>query len=229
MRKVFAYIKKQSERLPEKNFLDLNGKPLWKWLIEELCEFDLYVNTDSKNLYNELKSYAHVTPIIRSKKHVDWEKHAKDLGSPAMDMVKEYCEKYLDVDEDFAVVHVTSPFLRSTTLKSAFTLFEETDCHSVHSVKKIQDFMLSQKDGVVTPENFKFAHISRTQDLDPLYQSLGAFFILNSTKLHDTNYQRLMSNSILYPISEIEAIEIDEEDDFNFAKIVAHSLIGESK
>ena len=227
MRKVFTYIKEKSERLPGKNFLDLNGRPLWKWIIEELEEFDLYVNTDSEGLYKELKSYAHVTPIKRSRKHIEWEKRAKDLGSPAMDMVKEYCEKYLNVAEDFAVVHVTSPFLKTATLKNAFALFEENDCHSVHSVRKIQDFVLSEKDGVLSPENFTFNHISRTQDLDPMYQSLGAFFVLNSTKLDEANYQRLLPTSILYPVSAIESIEIDQEEDFNFAKIVARSTLGE--
>lgn len=144
-----------------------------------------------------------------------------------MDMVKEYCEKYLNEAEDFAVVHVTSPFLKTATLKNAFALFEENDCHSVHSVRKIQDFVLSEKDEVLSPENFTFNHISRTQDLDPMYQSLGAFFVLNSTKLDEANYQRLLSTSILYPVSAIVSIEIDQEEDFNFAKIVARSTLGE--
>lgn len=226
MRKVFTYIKETSERLPNKNFRNLGGKALWKWVIEALDEFDVYVNTDSTDLYEELKKYSNVTPIRRSSKHIEWEENAKEFGSPVMDMVKEFIESHARSNEDFAVVHVTSPFLKAETLNLAFELFERKNCHSVHSVKKIQDFIMGTKHGVISPSNFTFSHISRTQDLDPIYQSIGAFFILNTVSLKRRNFQRLTSDSILYPIPSIEAIEIDDEEDFALAEVVARSLEG---
>jgi CMP-N-acetylneuraminic acid synthetase len=189
----------------------------------------VYVNTDSEKLFQELVSYSHVIPIRRSAQHIEWERRANDFGSPAMDMVREYCEQYLNDNEYFAIVHVTSPVLKSITLEKAFMVFDKERCHSVHSVKKIQDFIMSNARNTVTPKNFTFNLVSRTQDLDPLYQSLGAFFVVNSAKLKNSNYQRLLPNSILYPISAVEAIEIDQEDDLELARLVANSIKGELK
>lgn len=224
MKKVFTIIKGESERVPGKNFLDLAGKPLWRWLIDELGDFDLYINTDSESLYNELEESSNATAIKRSQKHIDWELRAGELGSPVMDMVKEFCESHLDSDEDFALVHVTSPFLKSETLASAFELFNNRLNHSVHSVKSIQDFMMCDSENGLMPMNFSFDRVSRTQDLSPVYQSLGAFFVLNSKNLSENNYQRLTSTSIAMPISNLESVEIDTVDDFAFANILAKSI-----
>lgn len=223
-KKVFTIVKAESERVPGKNFLDLDGKPLWRWLVDELDEFELYVNTDSESLYNELKKSSQITVIKRSEKHVEWETKASELGSPVMDMVREFCETYLSNDEDFALVHVTSPFLKSETLKSAFNLFDNRVNHSVHSVKSIQDFLMCDSEGGLVPMNFSFDRVSRTQDLAPVYQSLGAFFIMNSKNLLDNSYQRLLSTSIPMPVTQLESVEIDTLDDFVFATVAAKSI-----
>lgn len=227
MRKVFTIIKENSKRLPNKNFLELGGKPLWRWLVDELHDFEVYVNTDSLELLEELKGVPHVKTISRSQIHIDWEKNAEKLGSPVMDMVKEFCENHVNSNENFALGHVTSPFLQSNTLEKAFSELEDYDFYSVHSVKKIQDCIMSDKDGVIVPDNFSFTRVSRTQDLEPIYQSLGAFFILNSSKLLGADYERLSSNSLLYPVSAVEAIEIDNEDDYELAKFVAQTITGD--
>jgi CMP-N-acetylneuraminic acid synthetase len=224
MKKVFTIIKADSERVPKKNFLKLGRKPMWKWLLEELSDFDVYVNTDSEELIEELASYSHITPICRSQKHIDWELRAADIGSPVMDMVKEFCEVFLADDEIFALVHITSPFLKSVTLAAAFDKYEQLSCHSIHSVKKIQDFTMSEDQGGIEPMNFSFDRVSRTQDLKPYFQSLGAFFVLNSKKLNQENYRRLTADSVLFPLSSLEAVEVDTPEEFEFAKLIASAL-----
>lgn len=224
MRKVFTIIKADSERVPRKNFLELGKKPMWKWLLEELSDFDIYVNTDSEELIDELASYSHITPIRRSQKHIDWELQAAEIGSPVMDMVKEFCEEFLTNDEAFALVHITSPFLKSVTLTAAFDKYEKLDCHSVHSVKKIQDFMMGEDQVGIEPMNFSFDRVSRTQDLKPYFQSLGAFFVLNSKKLNQENYRRLTADSVLFPVSSLEAVEVDTPEELEFAKLIASAL-----
>lgn len=220
-KKVFTIIKENSERVSNKNFRDLGGRPLWRWLVDELQDFDVYINTDSKLLLDELSEFNHVTGIKRSQKHIDWEVKADQLGSPVMDMVKYFVDDYLTNNENFALVHVTSPFLKSETLKKAFDSFDSSLNHSLHSVRAVQDFMLMAKDEGVEPLNFAFDRVSRTQDLEPVYQSLGAFFIMNSATLRENNFQRLLSSSKVVPLSLMESVEIDSEDDFNFAKLLA--------
>ncbi len=226
MRKIFTIIKENSERVPKKNFRTIGGKPLWRWLIDELSDCKIYVNTDSDSLYNELKEFSHVIPVRRSEKHIEWEDNAIQLGSPVMDMVKEFCEGYLSESEDFALVHVTSPFLKAETLETAFKLYENSESHSLHSVKSIQDALMYEREGKVDPYNFTFDRVSRTQDLEPIYQSLGAFFIMNNVKLQEEKYKRLDNSTILFPLSPLESVEIDNEDDYLLAKLIAKSLKG---
>ena len=45
--KFFIIIKEKSERLPNKNFLDLGGIPLYKHLLNQLSTEDVYIDTDS--------------------------------------------------------------------------------------------------------------------------------------------------------------------------------------
>lgn len=221
MRKVFAYIKNESQRLPSKNFLNLGNKPLWQWLINRLHKFDVYVNTDSQALFDELSNYPYVTTIWRSQVHIEWEKNADKFGSPASDMVREFVENYLADNENFAVVHVTSPFLLAETLEQAFKEFDRQECHSLHSVVKIQDCLMLETNEGVRPLNFAFDKISRTQDLEPVYQSNGAFFIMNARNLKECGYKRLTSDSRLFPLNPVEAIEIDTLADFEKASFVA--------
>lgn len=224
MRKVFTIIKENSERVPKKNFRIIGGKPLWRWLIDELSDCEIYVNTDSDSLYDELKQFSHVIPIRRSEKHIEWEENAVQLGSPVMDMVKDFCEGYLSKNENFSLIHVTSPFLRADTLEKAFKQYENSDGHSLHSVKSIQDALMYKREGKVDPYNFTFERVSRTQDLEAIYQSLGAFFIMNNKKLQDKNYKRLDNSTILFPLTPLESVEIDNEDDYVLAKLIAKAL-----
>ena len=46
--KIFTIIKQDSIRIPNKNFSDINGHPLWWHLLSELDGLDFTVITDSK-------------------------------------------------------------------------------------------------------------------------------------------------------------------------------------
>ena len=52
--KFFIIIKEHSQRLPNKNFLKLGDKPLYKHLLDELDGENVYVDTDSDFIYSEL-------------------------------------------------------------------------------------------------------------------------------------------------------------------------------
>ena len=54
--KIFTIIKDHSERIPDKNFMDVNGHPLWWHLLSELDGLDVTVNTDSKKFVKQLQS-----------------------------------------------------------------------------------------------------------------------------------------------------------------------------
>jgi CMP-N-acetylneuraminic acid synthetase len=84
--KVFTIIKEKSERIPDKNFVNINGNPLWWHLLSELDGLDVVVNTDSKKFINQLQNYELKTikVVERLQKHVDWENN-KDIDSSPVD------------------------------------------------------------------------------------------------------------------------------------------------
>lgn len=219
--KVFTIIKGKSERIPEKNFQDLDGKPLWKHLIEELSELDVYVNTDcsAKLELQGILNIPNTKLIQRSAKHVEWEQDPNRFDSPVLSMVQEFVEEYVtDLNEPIVLTHVTSPFISSSTILNAAQQLNH-GFKSVHSVSKIRDFCwLETKDGAENnPINFDPTVVQKTQDLAPVIASKGAFFIFKAGDFLETR-DRIMSPCYFYELSHLEAIEIDYPADLEFAR-----------
>ena len=82
--KIFTIIKDQSERVPDKNFVDVNGHPLWWHLLSELDGLDVSVNTDSQKFIKQLQSseLETIKVIKRLQKHIDWENNENLDYSP---------------------------------------------------------------------------------------------------------------------------------------------------
>ena len=73
------------------------------------------------------------------------------------------------------------------------------------------------------PFNYDLTDIVRTQELEPVYMETGAFFIFRKevfTKLH----RRIGEHPYIYEIGQFEAVDIDTQEDFDFAKVVAEYL-----
>ena len=111
--KVFTIIKEESTRIPGKNFIDLNGYPLWWHLLSELKGLDVTVNTDSPKFIRQLQKsdLKKIQVIERDKKYIDWENDNSIDTSPVEDMLFDFC-KTIDRSEIVVLTHVTSPFLK---------------------------------------------------------------------------------------------------------------------
>ena len=88
---------------------------------------------------------------------------------------------------------------------------------SVHSVTSKQDF--AWLESFERPINFNPNVVQRTQDLEKIYFSNGAFFIFTK-KTFMENKNRFGKNNFLYEIDNIEGLEIDTVKDLEFAKVV---------
>ena len=110
--KFFIIIKEKSERLKNKNFLDLGGKPLFKHLLDELQGQDVFVDTDSDVIFNDLNN-RDVICYKRNQEFIDLEVDGDFKVSPVLLMIENFLDKYV-TDENEAIVtpHVTSPFIK---------------------------------------------------------------------------------------------------------------------
>ena len=141
--KIFTIIKEESKRIPDKNFVDIKGFPLWKYLLSELDGLDVTVNTDSQKFIKEFQrsNLKSIKVLKRKQKHIDWENDKGNDSSPVEDMLFDFCET-LDSSETVVLTHITSPFLKKDTIFEAVEILANNNiAKSIHSVQKVQDFV----------------------------------------------------------------------------------------
>jgi CMP-N-acetylneuraminic acid synthetase len=120
--------------------------------------------------------------------------------------------------------HSTNPFLSVATVESAINRFyaKENDCDSVFGVTRLQA-RLWTADGKAV--NHDPAVLLRTQDLDPIYLENSCFYIFTPQILRERG-NRIGARPLLVETPPLEAIDIDEESDFQLAIAVAEMQSG---
>ena len=224
--KLFTIVKENSSRVKHKNFQTINDVPLWKWTINRLLDgkYDLYVNTDSKIVLDKLSDMDNVHGIPRSQNHIEWELNSDKIGSPVESMLIEFCEQdYIPPSEVICLFHVTSPFVDLETIEDA-SRYLNMGYDSVQSVKRVQDFVFMVEDEKVMPINYDPSCVQRTQDVSPIFMSLGAFFISTKQKILEEQ-KRLPGKVYNYELNSVSSIEIDYPDDLQLARYVANSML----
>ncbi len=213
--KYFIIIKHHSERIKGKNFIEIGGKPLWKHLIYELQGEEVYVDTDSSLILKECEDLDWVTAYPRKKEYIDYEKNNKSRLSPVLMMINNFLETYVN-DENEAIItpHVTSPFLKLETIKDALEKLNQ-GYDSIQSVTEHQEFSYYQG----KPINFTKNVVQKTQDLEPIVMSNGAFFGFTK-KTFKKNNNRVGKKPYFYVLPPIEDIEIDNNNDLKLAKLI---------
>jgi CMP-N-acetylneuraminic acid synthetase len=219
--KIFTYIKNDSSRIPRKNFKILGGIPLWKHLTYNATDLsEVFIDTDSQEIIDECKideKLSGVTVYPRDQMLIDMENDPNNSLSPSLLMIENFLSRFVDNnDEVIVLTHVTSPFLKTETISRAAKLLDE-GFDTVHSVTAKQDF--AWLESFDNPINFNPNVVQRTQDLDKIYFSNGAFFIFTKETFMK-NMNRFGKNNFLYEIDKVEGLEIDTMEDLNFAKLV---------
>lgn len=202
-----------------KNFRLLDGIPLWQHLIRELGNTEIYIDTDCEKLIKEYEGHSTITAYKRKQKYIDQENDPSNKESPVLRMTEDFIDMYVeDEKEPLVITHVTSPFLKMKTILKAVKGLNEFSF--VHSVKELYDFAWCKGRAL----NFEPPAVTRTQDLEPVYVSCGAFFCFTKETFKKYKSRLGEEDRLLMPLSLVEGIEIDTEEDFEFAEIVCRGL-----
>ena len=194
---------------------------MWEHLIRELKGHKVFIDTDSATIINKCnKSFPWIKVYKRQEKFILQENQKK--SSPTLSMIKNFLKNYVKDDNEVIVTtHVTSPFLKLNTILKAIKKLKFFD--SVHSVTKDYNFAwLEDKKKKFIPINFDPKVVTKTQNLNPLVQSNGAFFIFKKKTFLKYN-NRIGKNPFFYEINFPESVEIDTIDDLNLAKKICKS------
>ena len=198
----FIPIKLNNQRLPGKNLKDLNGRPLCDYI------FETYVYCSDEKICEYIPE------------GLTFLKRDSALDGPEVKGLEIIDRFVRDVDADiYVLTHVTQPFTKSESIEKGLKAVISGEYDSAFSCLKIQDYCWYQG----TPFNYDMKDIVTTQNLEPIYMETGAFFIFTKdvfTKLH----QRIGEKPYMCVIDQLEAVDIDEAEDFEFAQVVGQYL-----
>lgn len=216
MTKLTALVpmRHHSQRVPGKNYRPLAGKPLYQHIIETLLavpEIDrIVVDTDSDPVLNGLRErFPQVQTIVRPQ-------HLRADDIPMNEILIHDTAQF--PAEFYLQTHSTNPLLKAETISRAIQLlianYPQHD--SLFSVTRWQT-RFYDKDGNAINHNPR--ELIQTQDLPPLYEENSCIYIFTRANLLKHRH-RIGDRPLMFEIPRLEAVDIDEESDFQLADIL---------
>lgn len=209
------FIKKDSQRIPGKNFRLFNGRPLYTIILERLASINIFkniiVDSDSEEILNFVaKNIKNSIPVERPKDLYGGHISGNDLLAHDINFVN---------TEYIFQTHCTNPLLTKKTITNATRFFFEKleKLDSLFSVTRIQNRVF-QHNG--DPVNHEKGKLLRTQDLVPVFVENASFFIFSKNSFYKAGNNRVGLQSSMYEISPVEGIDIDYEFEFRMAELV---------
>ena len=203
-----------SQRVKNKNLRQLVDKPLFEFILSELStipEFDqIVVDSNSDEILGAVESLG-LQKVILSKR-------PEELATSTTSMVevlKLVSEKY-PADWYFQT-HTTSPFLSENTIRRALAeVIDSKESDSGFGVSEIQQRLWSVRG---EPINHDPTTLIPTQDLELINIENSSFYIFKKEQLFDfgTRYGKAPK---LIGVPKIEAIDIDDAEDFELARVI---------
>jgi CMP-N-acetylneuraminic acid synthetase len=206
-------VKLNNERLPGKNTKPFdNGEPLIHYILTTLsnvkrCE-EIYVYCSDERI----KAYL--------PENVKFMKRDPALDSPAcnsIDISRSFCQS---VDADIYIyTHATAPFVSAESIDKGLDAMISNGHDSAFAVTENHAFLW-----VNNQPNYDLTRLPRTQDMQPFYiESCG--FWLYTKELALKYGRRIGFNPAMIPVSDVEALDIDEQADFDVANAVYNYVI----
>ncbi|NCP88043.1 MAG: acylneuraminate cytidylyltransferase [Anaerolineae bacterium CG_4_9_14_3_um_filter_57_17] len=207
-------MRHHSQRVPGKNYRPLAGKPLYQHIIETLLAVPeisvILVDTDSEPVMDGLRKSFPQVKIIPRPEH---------LRAPEIPMNEILAYDTAQIETDFYLqTHSTNPLLKAETLSAAIQKFLAVypAFDSMFSVTRLQTRLWDQ---LTRPINHNPAILLQTQDLPPVYEENSCFYLFTRATLM-ARRNRLGERPLMLEIPRLEAVDIDEEDDFVIAELL---------
>jgi CMP-N-acetylneuraminic acid synthetase len=204
-------MRDRSERVTGKNYRELAGKPLFHHILLALqaCRdiADIVVDTDSETIKKGLaQNFPNILVLDRPEQ--------LRRGDIPMNTILLHDTEMVPADF-YLQTHSTNPLLTSQTISVAlaafFVAFPEKD--SLFGVTELHT-RLYDADGRAL--NHDPHELLRTQDLLPVYEENSCLYIFTRSNLKKYDH-RIGASPLMFPVPRDEALDIDEELDFQLA------------
>lgn len=208
-------MKANSERVKGKNFRELAGKPLFKWILDSLLdvhEIDkVVINTDARHILLENGLVESERVVIRERK--------PELCGDMVSMNLILADDVQAVDADtYIMTHTTNPLITPETIRAGLNkLTDNPDKDSLFTVNKIQTRFYREDCSAVNhdPDN-----LLRTQDLEPWYEENSCLFYFTKESFMATQ-ARIGKQPLMMVTPPLESLDIDEPHDWEMVAALA--------
>ncbi len=211
-------MKANSERVPNKNFRNFAGKPMFRWILDSLLDIQqidlVVINTDARENLSECGLVNSDRVLIRDRKA----ELCGDLVS--MNLVLEDDVKNVDA-ATYLMTHTTNPLLSSQSITRALEYYHQqvaqNGADSLFTVNKIQTRFYREDRSAVNhdPDN-----LLRTQDLEPWFEENSNLYIFSRDSFAST-HARIGNSPVMFETPRMESYDIDEQDDWDLAEMIA--------
>lgn len=211
-------MKAHSERVPGKNFRPLAGKPLYAWMLDTLLGVEeisrVVINTDAV-------AQLSADPRCRDARVT--------LRERAPALCGDFVSMNLILADDVAAVpaatylmtHVTNPFLSAPTIRAALARYGEArDAGTADSLFSVTRHQTRFYRATGAPVNHDPGRLLRTQDLEPWFEENSCLYLFSAASFAAAD-ARIGRLPLLYEIPKVEAVDIDNTDDWDIAERLA--------
>ena len=199
-------LKRDSRRLPNKNFLNLAGKPLAYHIFSALLRLEsvsrVCVFSSSDEFTDKIPPG--VEYIKRDPK--------LDLDSVrGLELLRAFVEI---VPSDFYILaHATSPFTTTSSLQMGVNGILSGQYDSALSVSEIKKYFWYD----AKPVNYDINDIIQTQHIQPAVIETSGFYMFSREDITKRS-RRIGDHPLFVPVDIVEGIDIDDLDEFLFAR-----------
>ncbi len=216
---VFIPVKGNSTRVPKKNFEIIGDTPLFERTFKLTSNIvvpcgsviDFYVDSDSDLVLDTAINY-NITPLRRLPEL------ALDSAT-GDDLLKYHISKFPDYDV-YCQLYITCPFQTSSSISDALHPVIVGDSDSSFLVREHHTWFWYNG----SPINYTPGKLIRSQDCYPVISETTGFYSITKSAW-ETTQCRIGKTPFMYPVSYIEAIDIDTFEDLQLAKVIADAKL----
>ena len=209
--KALVAVRSGSQRVKNKNMKPFAGSNLLTIKLQQLLripELDgIIVNSNDDDML-----------AVAAEMGIEVVKRSEYYASNEVSMSDVYKNMAENCDCDvIAYINVTNPLIKDSTISQIINFYKE-NCEkydSVNSAHLVKEFMFKDN----KPINYDLKHQPRSQDLPDIFALNFAVNIITKEKMI-SGKNVIGENPYIYGIDEVEATDIDNPIDFEFAEFV---------
>lgn len=216
-----------SKGIPHKNIKPLNGKPLIEYTIdvarEIVCDEDICVSTDDKEIVSVVENYGLKVPFIRPDYLATDTTGAYEVLLHALSFYEEMGLKY----DNILLLQPTSPFRLASHVKEALLLYSS----NIDMVVSVKSVSANPYYNCFEEDEMEFLHISkgdgiyiRRQDAPKAWEFNGAIYIINSESLKLTSLSKF-KKIMKYEMDDIHSLDLDTMLDWTIAESILNNYM----